>query len=81
MVQVRVTEVNVARKRIGLTMRADGGTAQGDRNPRSSGGAKPDQLTARKPHTPRSGKPRSPVADQSLSGALGAALFEAMKKR
>lgn len=80
-VQVRVTEVDIARKRIGLTMRAEGGAAKGDRDPRSSGGAKPDSQAGEKLDTPRSGKPHSPVKDHSPSGALGAALLEAMKKR
>ncbi|MGR3464592.1 Tex family protein [Limimaricola sp.] len=83
MVQVRVTEVDVARKRIGLTMRKDGGaSAKQDRNARS------DRRTPR-PDAPRkTGKP--PRGDGQKGGApkggdqtgsLGSALLEAMKKR
>jgi uncharacterized protein len=83
-VQVRVTEVDVARKRIGLTMRKDGGaSAKEDRNARG------DQRQERRKDAPRNtGKPpqgggrkggAAKGADQP--GALGSALLEAMKKR
>ncbi|MGX9857352.1 Tex family protein (plasmid) [Limimaricola variabilis] len=83
-VQVRVTEVDVARKRIGLTMRKDGGaSAKEDRNARG------DHRQERRKDAPRNtGKPpqgggrkggAAKGADQP--GALGSALLEAMKKR
>ncbi|AUH63212.1 Tex family protein [Paracoccus zhejiangensis] len=70
-VQVRVTEVDIARKRIGLTMRKDGGASQekpADRGQPSRQGGKP------KGAAPKGTKPDAP-------GGLGAALLEAMKKR
>lgn len=68
-VQVRVTEVDVARKRIGLSMRKDGGadTGREARGPTSNGG--------RTQSTPLK-KPQPPV-----QGAFGAALAEALKKK
>jgi uncharacterized protein len=83
-VQVRVTEVDVGRKRIGLSMRKDGGAS-----------ASEDREAARKqPHTPRgkapekSGKPPhgSEKKDDTAQrgnqpGALGSALLDAMKNR
>jgi protein Tex len=69
-VQVRVTEVDVARKRIGLTMRKDGGAEPG----REARGAGPN------------GGNRNPVVRPQRSqapaqGAFGAALMEAMRKK
>ena len=69
-VKVRVVEVDVKRKRIGLTMRKDGGDVAG---PARSGGrdaprANPKQMKA------------GPKAAES-QGALGAALAEALKRR
>ena len=67
-VKVRVTEVDVARKRIGLTMRKDGGAsardAQAERGPKAA--------PARGP------KPAGPAGDHP--GALGAALMNALRK-
>ncbi|PHP29046.1 Tex family protein [Limimaricola cinnabarinus] len=79
-VQVRVTEVDVARKRIGLTMRKDGGaSAREDRNARGprrgdapKKPAKPPRKEARQAGAPARG-------DQT--GSFGSALMEAMKKR
>ncbi|MBP2235091.1 uncharacterized protein J2Z31_001583 [Sinorhizobium kostiense] len=69
-VRVRVTEVDVARKRIGLTMRKDGGADSGRE---ARGGA------------PNGGKRSQPAHSQkpkaSDQGAFGAALMEAMKKK
>ena len=71
-VKVRVVEVDVKRKRIGLTMRKDGGEAapqpmreKGNANAMRHASAKPQQRT----ETSQPG------------GALAAALAEAMKKR
>ncbi|MEX1662748.1 Tex family protein [Thioclava sp. 15-R06ZXC-3] len=67
-VRVRVTEVDVARKRIGLSMRKDGGAAPASDTPKA---AKPK-------HTPRSAPaPKAPPASQ---GAFGSALAEALKQ-
>ena len=88
-VKVRVTEVDVARKRIGLTMRKDGGAEEAsDRaRPGAKQGAKPgakpgaDHRGPRKP--PQAGKPGqakpagAPSAD--ANSALGAALLQAMR--
>ncbi len=67
-VKVRVTEVDVPRKRIGLTMRKDGGEA-------------PARITA--PHDQRPAKNFTPPRkqEQPSTGGFGAALLEAMKKK
>nr|WP_313533463.1 Tex family protein [Brucella anthropi] len=68
-VKVRVTEVDVPRKRIGLTMRKDGGEAPAPRDPASC-----DQRPA-KNFTPQRKQ------EQPSTGGFGAALLEAMKKK
>jgi len=68
-VKVRVTEVDVPRKRIGLTMRKDGGEAPAPRDPASR-----DQRPA-KNFTPQRKQ------EQPSTGGFGAALLEAMKKK
>ncbi|MFS2327240.1 Tex family protein [Brucella sp. H1_1004] len=69
-VKVRVTEVDVPRKRIGLTMRKDGGEATAPRN-----NAQRDTKPAQKQNfTPRK-------HEQPSTGGFGAALLEAMKKK
>ncbi|WP_341213679.1 Tex family protein [uncultured Limimaricola sp.] len=83
-VQVRVTEVDVARKRIGLTMRKDSRvSAKEDRNARGAQRQEPRQDAPRKSGPPprKSGpKGGSPKSDDQ-PGAFGSALLEAMKKR
>ncbi|WP_343211839.1 Tex family protein (plasmid) [Aliisedimentitalea scapharcae] len=84
-VKVTVTEVDVARKRIGLTMRKDGGTsARDDRNARGQraeqnrggkGGRGSNAPTGKQPM--KSG----PKDGGQSTGALGAALKDAFKKR
>jgi uncharacterized protein len=70
-VQVRVTEIDVPRKRIGLSMRKDGGAARGPQPDRAPGGQ-------RGPKGPRqAAKPKAPQSQ----GAFGAALAEAMKRK
>lgn len=64
-VRVRVTEVDVARKRIGLTMRKDGGKPQAEAKGRPQG-------------TPRAVKAAPPSASQ---GAFGSALADALRRR
>ncbi len=69
-VKVRVTEVDVPRKRIGLTMRKDGGEAPAPHN-----NAQRDTKPAQKQNfTPRK-------QEQPSTGGFGAALLEAMKKK
>ena len=77
-VRVRVTEVDIPRKRIGLTMRKDGG-AQSDRSPRAgtASGRPPAGQVSR---GPKGGKP-APRGNDGGQGALGAALMDAMRKR
>lgn len=83
-VQVRVTEVDAARKRIGLTMRADGG-AKEDRRPHSAGQAKNGRDQTRKSgpaaNGKTSGKSGTTAENAVQPGALGSALLEAMEKR
>ena len=69
-VKVRVTEVDIPRKRIGLSMRKGGGT---DRPQKDTRGQK-------KP-TPHRGNTSARPKGGSDTGALGAALLDAMKKR
>ena len=82
-VKVTVVEVDVPRKRIGLTMRKDGGaSAREDRNARGSGQGKgQDRDRNRGPK----GKPRGPMSSGpkggSQTGALGAALQDAFKRK
>lgn len=69
-VKVRVTEVDIPRKRIGLTMRKDGGTsAREDRAARD---------TAPKGKAPKGPMSAGPKTD---TGSFGAALMDAMRKR
>ncbi|MGH6773607.1 Tex family protein [Brucella tritici] len=69
-VKVRVTEVDVPRKRIGLTMRKEGGEAPAPRN-----NAQRDTKPAQKQNF----APRK--QEQPSTGGFGAALLEAMKKK
>ncbi|MFV0382537.1 Tex family protein [Paracoccus sp. (in: a-proteobacteria)] len=70
-VRVRVTEVDVPRKRIGLTMRKDGGGAA-DRGPRPA--------AAKGPRGPKGGT-SAPRGTDNGQGSFGAALMDAMRKR
>lgn len=72
-VRVRVTEVDIPRKRIGLTMRKDGG-AQDHAN-----SAPPKRGPTEKTRKPAQGKPVQNGQDQQ--GSFGAALMDAMRKR
>ncbi|MBI4692957.1 MAG: RNA-binding transcriptional accessory protein [Gammaproteobacteria bacterium] len=72
-VNVRVTEVDVVRKRIGLTMRKDGGaSAREERAMRGPAAPGNPQGKGAKPAAPKAPAPQ---------GALGAALAEALKRR
>ena len=75
-VKVRVVEVDVARKRIALTMRKEGGGESRAADSRDSrgAGAKPGG------NTPRSGS-AGPAKSAPSTGGFGAALLDAMKKR
>lgn len=71
-VKVRVTEVDVPRKRIGLTMRKDGGApAARDNAPRS------DKNAQMQPKFSQA----APKQQAPSQGAFGAALAEAMKRK
>ncbi|MEN9061382.1 Tex family protein [Ponticoccus litoralis] len=80
-VKVRVTEVDVPRKRIGLSMKKDGGAS--DRGAPRGGAARPertDRGPGRPPKGPRGGSaPKQPQGGGQ--GALGDALLAAMKKK
>jgi len=69
-VRVRVVEVDVARKRIGLTMRKDNVDTKPERSMK-------DAPKTRSPNRTSAG----PAAQPSAPGGLGAALLDAMKKR
>ncbi|MGY6703836.1 Tex family protein [Roseinatronobacter sp.] len=75
-VRVRVVEVDVPRKRIGLSMRKDGG-ADAAPAPREAGKHK----AAAKPNAKAQGKAQPKADTASQMGGLGAALQAAMKKR
>ncbi len=68
-VKVRVTEVDVPRKRIGLTMRKDGGEAPAPRGPASRDPRPAQNFTQQRKQ------------EQPSTGGFGAALLEAMKKK
>ncbi|GHF41697.1 Tex family protein [Seohaeicola zhoushanensis] len=82
-VQVRVTEVDVPRKRIGLSMKKDGGTsAREDRAARDSdprGNRRDGPRGAGKPAA-KGGASAGPKGGNDSPGALGAALLNAFKK-
>ncbi|WP_121633844.1 Tex family protein [Tropicibacter alexandrii] len=71
-VKVRVTEVDIPRKRIGLSMRKDGGGREAAQERKAA----PQQKKGKGPRGPMSAGPKS-----SGQGALGAALMDAMKKK
>ncbi|MBN9057067.1 MAG: helix-hairpin-helix domain-containing protein, partial [Rhizobiales bacterium] len=72
-VKVRVTEVDVPRKRIGLTMRKDGGAPAARDNAAPRG----ERNTGMKPKFSQA----APKQQAPSQGALGAALAEAMKRK
>jgi len=79
-VKVRVTEVDVPRKRIGLTMRKDGGTSA--REDRAARGPERDPKGPRGPKGPKGPMSAGPKGGgASAPGGFGAALLDAMKKR
>ncbi len=84
-VRVRVVEVDIARKRIGLSMRKDAPAEGGEGPRRERGGAKPSAPKARPPVGAGKGRGRGEQGPNEAggagAGALGAALLDAMKKR
>jgi uncharacterized protein len=78
-VKVRVTEVDVARKRIGLSMRKEGG-GPGERTNAAPAEAKAPR-NANKGGTPRTKMPPNPAREPAsdAQGALGAALLQALR--
>ncbi|MBU3030714.1 Tex family protein [Paracoccus marinaquae] len=74
-VKVRVTEVDVPRKRIGLTMRKDGGGAEA-RTGSGAGREQPGKGTRQ-----AKGASASPGGKGADHGSFGAALMDAMRKR
>ncbi|KAB2536271.1 transcription accessory protein [Salipiger aestuarii] len=75
-VQVRVTEVDVPRKRIGLSMRKDGGSSARD----SQAARGPGRGAEVRDKPGRGAKGQGDGASGNRTGALGAALLDAMKK-
>ncbi|EYD73671.1 Tex family protein [Limimaricola hongkongensis] len=82
-VQVRVTEVDVARKRIGLSMRKDGGASAGeDRGARQKPRPDAPRKTSKTGKPPRGQAPKNGGSGaENQTGSLGSALLAAMKKR
>ncbi|WP_323764394.1 Tex family protein [Marinovum sp.] len=80
-VRVRVTEVDVPRKRIGLTMRKDGGAAQGGKGARDERAAPKGGKGNPGRKGTAAGKSAPAKSQGGGQGALGAALLDAMKKR
>ncbi|WP_373050098.1 Tex family protein [Thalassovita aquimarina] len=76
-VKVRVTEVDVPRNRIGLSMRKDGGKP----GPARGGDGRGRDKFSGKPSGKSSAKPPQRKTDSAANGALGAALADALKKR
>ncbi|CAN7594941.1 Tex family protein [Mesorhizobium sp. LjNodule214] len=71
-VKVRVVEVDIKRKRIGLSMRKDGDGGASRGGPRDAGGGKP---------APRSPAPQRQPERPAQQGAFGAALADALKRK
>lgn len=81
-VKVRVTEVDVPRKRIGLSIRKDGGGGRGARDQASSGPRRSGPGGGGKPRGPQGGGRSKPAGNGGGGqGALGAALQDAMKRK
>jgi uncharacterized protein len=77
-VKVRVTEVDVARKRIGLSMRKDGGAEAENARPQKDAPSRGQPSgKAAKPMVPPAKAAKPPASDSQ--GALGAALLQAMR--
>ena len=81
-VKVRVTEIDVARKRIGLSMRKDGGTAE-VRGKGSDGASPAKPRKTGHGSTASKGKKGARAAGETsdAQGSLGAALLNAMREK
>ena len=80
-VKVRVTEVDVARKRIGLSMRKDGGASARDARAERGAGPGGNKGNGRGRKGPMEAGPKGKGNGGGQTGALGAALMDAMKNR
>ncbi|SIS65269.1 uncharacterized protein SAMN05878426_102591 [Phaeovulum vinaykumarii] len=85
-VKVRVTEVDIPRKRIGLSMRRDGGTESGGKAAAGKGQGKGQgkglgQGKNQGQPKGRGGQGRGGTASGTETGALGAALLDAMRRK
>jgi uncharacterized protein len=78
-VKVRVTEVDIPRKRIGLTMRKDGGAATDKPKSDDRAASTTDRRGAAKAAPAPKSRPASEPS--SPGGALGAALLDAMRNK
>ncbi len=74
-VKVRVTEIDIPRKRIALTMRKDGGSETQPARPDARGGKPAGRASTPKPQAPR------PPQKEAAQGAFGAALLDALNKK
>ncbi len=75
-VKVRVTEVDIPRKRIGLSMRKDGGAEASPQPAAAQKGPRP----AAKHHSSAPKRDGAKPGESSAPGALGAALLNALRK-
>ena len=80
-VKVRVTEVDVPRKRIGLSMRKDGGASARDSRAERGAGPGGNKGNGRGRKAPMQAGPKGKGTGGGQTGALGAALMDAMKNR
>ena len=81
-VKVRVTEVDVPRKRIGLTMRKDGGETTGRKDGgEASAPRAPSSRDQRPAQTGTKNFAQQRKQEKPSTGGFGAALLEAMKKK
>jgi uncharacterized protein len=80
-VRVRVVEVDVPRKRIGLTMRKDGGGAEAATGGKPGAAKRADDRGPKgaQPGGPRQARPPEPPKAAESGGALGAALRDALR--
>lgn len=80
-VKVRVTEVDVPRKRIGLSMRKDGGGADAREGQDRSGQDRAGQSKPNRSKSPQARQVQAKPAAAESQGAFGAALLDAMRKK
>lgn len=80
-VKVRVTEVDVPRKRIGLSMRKDGGSAEAREGQGKAGQERAGQGKPNRSKSPQPKQMQAKPAAAESQGAFGAALLDAMRKK